>query len=679
MRDMSAGSLIIEAVSPEVDCGRHPVKREEGDVLEVCADILKEGHDVLAGVLKYREHGESGWRETPLTPVGNDRWCGRFALERNSRYLYTLEAWTDHFESWRKAVEAKLAAGQAVALEILEGRTLVKDAAARAEGNDRRQLERVLKNLDAMENDEERSDLLLSASLRRLMAVWPDRSCSTVYGRELEVVADRVSARFSAWYEMFPRSQGKVPNRSATFADCEARLPEIRAMGFDVVYLVPIHPIGRAFRKGPNNSTEAGPEDPGSPYAIGGEAGGHQAIHPDLGTLADFQRFLGRARELGMEIALDFAIQCSPDHPYLKSHPEWFTYRPDGSIRYAENPPKKYQDIVNVNFYGPHRDDLWREWRDVVLYWVAQGVKIFRVDNPHTKPIPFWGWLIREVQTRHPDVIFLSEAFTRPKLVRALAKVGFTQSYTYFTWRNFKQELMDYMTELTRSESREYLRPHFFTNTPDILPAFLQTGGRPAFRIRLVLAATLSSLYGIYNGFELCEAAAIPGTEEYQDSEKYQYKVWDWGRPGHIKDYIAAVNRIRQENPALHEYENLRFYPADDPDVEGASDVGATHRPEGGSSHNILFYGKSALGSDNTIFVAVNLDPFETHDAVLEFPLRDMGIPPDKVFQVEELLSGRKHLWRGPRHRVALDPERNPAEIYRITGWIYRDYVETCF
>jgi starch synthase (maltosyl-transferring) len=360
-----------------------------------------------------------------------------------------------------------------------------------------------------------------------------------------------------------------------------------------------------------------------------------------------------------MELALDFAIQCAPDHPYVKEHPEWFKWRPDGTIRYAENPPKSYQDIVPVQFYGPHQESLWREWRDIVLFWVERGVRTFRVDNPHTKPIPFWEWLIRDVQDRYPDVVFLSEAFTRPKLVKALAMAGFSQSYTYFTWRNFKQELTEYVTDLAQSESREYLRPNFFTNTPDILPQYLQTGGRPAFMVRLVLAGTLSSVYGIYNGFELCEASAIPGTEEYQDSEKYQYKVWDWDRPGHIKEWITAINRIRRENPALHEFENLRFHTADD--------------------DNVLFYGKATLDGANRIFVAVNLDPFEPHQAVLEFPLEEMGIRPNQAFQVEELLTGRKHLWRGRRHSVDLDPQANPAEIYRVSGWTHRDYVDTCY
>ncbi len=652
-------AIIIENIYPVLDNGRYPVKREVGDVLRVEADVLKEGHDVLAAVLKYREATDTVWREAAMTHLTNDRWRGEFPLARNTRYRYLIQAWSDHFETWRKEIEKKTAAGRSVSLELLEGRALVAEAAKRSEAEDRRQLERVVENFDRQTEDEERLDVLLAPALRRLMVRWPDKTLAAASDPELEVVVDRVAARFASWYEMFPRSQGKAAGKSATFKDCAARLPEIRKLGFDVVYLVPIHPIGVTHRKGPNNSPNAGPDDPGSPYAIGSEAGGHRAIHPDLGNLEDFRAFVRRANELEMEVALDFAIQCSPDHPYVRAHPEWFSYRPDGSIKHAENPPKKYEDIINVNFYGAHQSELWKEWRDVVLFWIDQGVRTFRVDNPHTKPISFWEWLIREVQDKHPEVIFLSEAFTRPKLLKILAKAGFTQSYTYFTWRNFKQELIDYLTELTQSEAKEYLRPNFFTNTPDILPTFLQTGGRPGFQIRLVLAATLSSVYGIYNGFELCEATAIPGSEEYLDSEKFQYKVWDWDRPGNIKDYIARINAIRRENPALQELENLRFYPADD--------------------DSVLFYGKSTLDGANTIFVVVNLDPFEPHQAVLEFPLQALGIPRERTFQVEELLSGQKHLWRGHRHIADLDPHKNPAEIYRITRWDYRDYVETCF
>jgi starch synthase (maltosyl-transferring) len=464
-------SILIENVHPELNCGRYPVKREVGDALEVTADILKHGHDVLAAVIKYREASARLWREVRMRHLGNDLWVGLFPLAANTRYLYTIQAWTDHFETWRESLGKRIAARQDLRVELLEGAQLV-DAARKKVTNDadRRALERLLENIEAAQSDNEKSELLQSENLRLLMQRYADRSDAANYGRELEVVVDRVAARYASWYEMFPRSQGTTPGVSATFKDCEARLPDIQAMGFDLLYLVPIHPIGRTHRKGPNNRTQAGPDDPGSPYAIGGAEGGHTAVHPELGTLEDFRAFVQRARELDMEVALDIAIQCSPDHPYIKEHPDWFRYRPDGTVRYAENPPKKYQDIVNIEFRGPHQESVWQEWRDVIAFWIDQGVKTFRVDNPHTKPIPFWEWLIRDVQEQHPEVVFLAEAFTRPKLLKALAKAGFTQSYTYFTWRNFKQELIDYLHELTQGDASEYLRPHFFTNTPDILP-----------------------------------------------------------------------------------------------------------------------------------------------------------------------------------------------------------------
>jgi starch synthase (maltosyl-transferring) len=452
---------------------------------------------------------------------------------------------------------------------------------------------------------------------------------------------------------MFPRSQGTIPGRSATFKDCEARLPAIQAMGFDVLYLPPIHPIGRTNRKGRNNSLLARPTDPGSPYAIGNELGGHDAVDPGLGTVEDFDRFVRAVHDRGMEIALDFAINCAPDHPYVTQHPEWFYHRPDGTIKYAENPPKKYQDIYPLNFYCEDWGALWDEMKRIILFWIEHGVKIFRVDNPHTKPVAFWAWLIREIQIQHPDIIFLSEAFTRPKMMKALAKAGFTQSYTYFTWRNFKHDLTDYLTELTRSEAKDYLRANFFTNTPDILPEVLQHGGRPAFKFRLVLAATLSPSYGIYSGYELCENRALPGTEEYVNSEKYEYKVWDWDRPGAITDYIARVNRIRRENPALHEYENLTFY-------ESLHD-------------QVLFYGKSTLDRRNTILVAVNLNPFQAQTARLHIPLADLGIGPEDTYQLHDLITDRRDLVRGQEYPLRLDPQEEPAAIFAVRRWAHRE------
>jgi starch synthase (maltosyl-transferring) len=638
------GTAIIEDVYPELDGGRYPVKREVGDVLEVRADVFKEGHDKLAASVVYRKAGEGEWSRAPMRFLENDRWMAHFPLAENARYEYTIEAWTDEFATWASEVGKKVEAGQTVELELIEGQKLVEKAQKRSKD---RRLRDVLKEISEADYDG-RLEILRSEAVRELMDLYPDRKKATRYGKVLEVFVDRVRARYAAWYEMFPRSQGTVPGRSATFDDCVARLPYVKDLGFDVVYFTPIHPIGRAFRKGKNNALVAGPDDPGSPYAIGNEAGGHKAVHPDLGTLEDFRRFVQAARGHGMEVALDFAIQCSPDHPYVREHPQWFQFRPDGTIKYAENPPKKYQDIVNVDFYSKDWKALWNEWRDVVLFWVEQGVKTFRADNPHTKPLPFWEWMIRSVQDEHPEVVFLSEAFTRPKVMKALAKLGFTQSYTYFTWRNAKWELTEYLTELTRDEPSEYMRPNFFANTHDILPHVLQFGGRPAFQMRLVLAATLSSVYGIYNGFELCEntpRGERGTTVYYQDSEVYEYKVWEWNRPGNIKDYVRRVNEVRRDNPALHELTNLQFHHVD--------------------SDDILFYSK--VSGNNAILCAVNLDPHDAHDGWLQLPLELLGVGEDEPYVLEELLSGRRFEgWTGRGFWVRLVPEENPAEIFRF-------------
>jgi starch synthase (maltosyl-transferring) len=645
--------VVVESIYPEIDGGRYPVKRIVGDLFEVWADIFRDGHDVIGAALLYRTTDESRWQRAPMAHRDNDRWFGTFQLTRNTRYLYTIEAWTDVFASWRRDISKKVEAGQKVDLELAEGRQIL-GAAAQAGGAAAAAIRAALEQLTGAASPEEQIAALLDKGLQRVMVEHGPREDVSIHFQTFELVVDRPQAAGAAWYEMFQRSQGTDPTRSATFEDCIKRLPEIHDLGFDVVYLVPVHPIGRVNRKGKNNTLRAGPEDPGSPYAIGSREGGHDAIHPDLGTLEDFAHFVKSCHDLGMEVALDFAIQCAPDHPWVTEHPEWFSFRPDGTIKYAENPPKKYEDIVNVNFYGPHRDALWRALRDVVLVWVERGVKIFRVDNPHTKPIPFWEWLIRDVQVRHPDVIFLSEAFTRPKMMKALAKVGFTQSYTYFTWRNFKQEIIDYLTELTQSTCREYFRPNFFPNTPDILPPILQKGGPPAFKIRLTLAATLSSVYGIYNGFELCEGAAVPGKEEYANSEKYEYKVWDWNRPGNIKPFVAAINRIRRENPALREFLNLTFWRAD--------------------NDNVLFYSKMTADRSNMVFVAVNLDPFEAHDVTLWFPIGEIGLSDPDAFEAEELLTGAKHLWRGSPQQIRLDPQDNPVAIFRLSVWKHVDY-----
>ena len=641
-----AARIVIEHVSPELDAGRYPVKRTVGETLAVTADIFRDGHDVLGAHVRYRPHAVLDWRTAPLSyNYDQDRWSGRVPLDQIGRLMFTIEAWTDVFASWRRDLLKKLDAEQDVSTELVEGRQILEQATA---GSAAMVVRPVIAALTEATPPDELRRALLDERFSSVMEMVGPRADTTLYPRHLEVVVDRPRATFAAWYEMFTRSQGTDPHRSATFEEAMRRLPEIKAMGFDVVYLVPIHPIGYINRKGPNNTLNPGPDDPGSPYAIGNERGGHEAVDPDLGTVEDFERFVARCHELDMEVALDFAIQCAPDHLWVKQHPEWFTFLPDGSIKYAENPPKKYQDIVNVNFYGPHREALWNALRDVVLVWVGRGVKTFRVDNPHTKPVPFWEWLIWDVQRRHPDVIFLSEAFTRPKMLQKLAKVGFTQSYTYFTWRTTKQELTDYLTELTQTELAEYLRPNFFANTPDILSPFLQNGGPPAFKIRLVLAATLAGVYGIYNGYELCENRGIPGTEEYADSEKYQFKVWDWDRPGHIKPYITQVNRIRRDNPAFRAYRNLRFWRADD--------------------DNVLFYGRMTDDRSSMVFVAVNLDPFAAHETTLWFPITEMGLRDPDAWQLEELLTGVRETRQGSPCRMRLDPDVNPAVIYRAAA-----------
>ena len=633
----------IEDVYPQLDGGRYPVKRIEGEVFSVWADVFRDGHDRLRGVVRYR-YEDQAWQETPLSFFDNDRWVGHFTLDRVGLWHYSLEVWTDRFESWREEIEKKREAGQDISLELQEGRAIIA-AAIETGPRDQAEAQKLLREFDDGD-DAARLAMLLSPATRELMARCSPRSDATRSPDGLTVVVDRKAARFSAWYEMFARSQGREVGKSASFDDCIARLPEIAALGFDVVYLPPIHPIGRTNRKGRNNNPQAMPGDPGSPYAIGAEEGGHRAIEPQLGTLDDFRRFVRAAAAHGMEVALDFAVQCAPDHPWVREHRQWFRFRPDGSIKYAENPPKKYEDIVNVDFETADRQALWNELRDVVLFWVGEGVRIFRVDNPHTKPVPFWEWLIREVKVLCPEAIFLSEAFTRPKMMRALAKAGFSQSYTYFTWRNTKAELTEYLTELTQYPATEYFRPNFFTNTPDILPEFLQVGGRPAFRIRLVLAATLSPAYGIYNGFELCENTPIPGREEYLDSEKYEYKVRDWDRSGNIKEDIRLVNRFRRNNPAMQEFHNLRFLPCDDP--------------------NILAYAKTSATPANTVAVIVNLDPHMPHEGEVELPLAALNLPANAAIGLEEVFSKTLSMVRGARQRFRLDPETNPALIFRI-------------
>jgi len=640
-RAAAPARVIIENVWPRVDDGSYPIKRIVGDRLEVWADIFRDGHDKLAASLWSRITGDDAWTLTPMRPVDNDRWMAEIPLERMGLVQYRIEAWTDHFGSWRADTEKKRAAGQSLVNELVIGRGLLLGAISKAD--DPWVLKTLLAAMDEAPDDMARATLLLAETTMRAMDAVPDRT-DCAESALFEVIVDRERALFSSWYEMFPRSQGNATDRSGTFADCAARVPAIRALGFDVLYLPPIHPIGVINRKGRNNAVRAEPGDPGSPYAIGSAEGGHTAIHPALGTLDDFRQFQQIVHDHDMELALDFAVQCAPDHPWLKEHPNWFRRNPDGSIKFAENPPKKYEDIVNLDFDQPDWQGLWHALRDVVLFWADEGVRIFRVDNPHTKPAPFWRWLIADIKSRHPDTLFLAEAFTRPKPMRHLAKIGFSQSYTYFTWRNTKAELIEYLTELTQSEMREYFRPNFFANTPDILPAYLQESGRAGFRIRLVLAATLSPTYGIYSGFELGEAASLPGREEYADSEKYEIKSWDWDRPGHIKTDITCLNRLRREAKSLQKLANLTFHAVD--------------------HETVLCYSKRT-GMD-WVLVLVNLDPVTPASFDLAIPHAAFGLAETEPLIAEEVLSGERISWDGPRQRIALDPTMNPTMVLHV-------------
>lgn len=634
---------MIERVSPEVDAGRFPIKRVIGEEVVVEADVFTDGHDQPRAVLLHRPVGAETWAEVEMRALGNDRWGAAFQVDALGRHEYTVIAWVDRFLTWRHDLSRRTdAADIGVALRI--GATLLETAAEHADGEARQQLEHAAAELLAA-TPEAGQALAQSAGLATLMAAHGERLFVSEHDRVLEVVVDAVRSRFSAWYELFPRSCGEN-GVHGTFADVEKKLPEIAAMGFDVLYLPPIHPIGRIFRKGPNNTLTAGPDDPGSPWAIGAAEGGHRDLHPQLGGAADFRHLVSAARAHGLEVAMDIAFQCAPDHPYVKEHPAWFRHRPDGSIQYAENPPKKYQDIYPFDFESADSDALWRELKGVMDHWIGEGVRIFRIDNPHTKPFPFWEWLINSVKAEHPDVIFLAEAFTRPKIMHRLAKLGFTQSYTYFTWRNTQKELIDYFTELSRHHSREYFRPNLWPNTPDILPEFLQYGGRPGFLLRVALAATLGANYGIYGpAYELMECEALKqGGEEYRDSEKFQLRQRDLNRPDSLSGYITRLNRIRRENPALHSDWSLAFHPIDNP--------------------LMLCYSKSA-GEDTLVMVA-NLDPHNVQAGWIELPLDELGLSDDTPFQAHDLLSGARYLWQGGRNYVRLDPHASPLHILRL-------------
>ncbi len=642
--------VVIECVEPELDSGRYPVKRVVGDTFEVRADILKDGHDLLAARIRYSGPASAEWHFVPMYYDQNaDQWVGGFRVDRAGRWTYTVESWTDRFGTWRSELQKKIGAGQDVSSELLEGAELIDSAARRARFGDARNELRAAALIirDARISGAERVAAALDAGLRTLLDdnySPPDLTC---YARELELWVDRERAAFASWYELFPRSQTTDPERHGTFLSTAFALPRIAELGFDVVYLPPIHPVGISARKGPNNSLAAGPNDPGSPWAIGNEAGGHTAVEPKLGTLEDFDTLVATAAELGLEIALDYALQCSPDHPWLVQHPEWFFVRPDGTIKYAENPPKKYQDIYPLNFWCDDREALWNACRDILLFWIEHGVRTFRVDNPHTKPFAFWEWMIGEVHAKYPDVVLLAEAFTRPRTMKLLAKIGFSQSYTYFTWKNSGVELRDWWAEMHNVHSLEYMRGNLFANTPDILHEYLQHFGRPAFRVRLLLAATMSPLFGLYSGFELSENTPVrPGSEEYLDSEKYQIRVRDWNAPGNLNGEIKLLNAIRRDNSALQRMDNLTFRASENPQV--------------------LFFTKMAPGWRNDLLIIANLDPSRAQETVVTVPLADLGLDPDSPYVVEDLLTGARYSWRGARNYVRLDPNLQPGHILRL-------------
>ncbi|MFL5797360.1 MAG: maltotransferase domain-containing protein [Actinomycetota bacterium] len=633
---------VIESVSPEIDGGRFPVKRVTGEGVTVEADVFADGHDELAVELRWRREDERRWRDAPMASLGNDRWRGSFAVEELGRYRYTVRAWVDRFASWHQGLLKKVEAGQDVRVDLQIGAELVEGALGRARGRDRQLLRQAAASM--REGSVETVDPVLAAVMRR----YPDRRFATQYDRELIVWVEPERARFSAWYELFPRSTG-AGGRSGTLATTIERLPYVAGMGFDVLYLPPVHPIGTTHRKGRNNNPRAEAGAVGSPWAIGGPEGGHTAIHPDLGTLEDFDRLVTSTADHGLAVALDAAFQCSPDHPWVREHPDWFRHRPDGTIQYAENPPKKYEDIYPLDFETEDWRGLWAALRGVFEFWVGHGVRIFRVDNPHTKSLAFWEWCIDSLKREHPDLIFLSEAFTRPRLMERLAKLGFTQSYTYFAWRTQKQELIDYFSELTQTELREYLRPNLWPNTPDILTEQLQTGGRAAFMHRLVLAATLGASYGIYGpAFELMEhAPATPGKEEYLHSEKYEVRDWNLDDPRSLSKFVARINAIRREHPALQSNDGLRFHDVD--------------------NDNLIAYSKITPDREDTILTIVNLHPEARQSGTVHLWLYDIGVTEyDRPFQVHDLITDARYVWRGNDNYVELDPAKVPAHVFHV-------------
>ena len=646
--------VVIENVSPELYGGKYPAKAVEGGRLVVEADIFVDGAETVSAELCFRSSGFAEWQRSPMVSLGNDRWQGSFTVGFPGFYEYTIEAWVDHFQTWKKGLTKKIEAGQDVSLDLEIGALLVADGMARAGIADAAKLAAFAALLRS-EDKKKSAAAALEGTLEQLMADNPDKACATVYEKALGLTVEQKKAGCSAWYEFFPRSWSTLPGKHGTFNDCNRLLPFIAGMGFDVVYLPPIHPIGYAKRKGKNNALVAAPDDPGSCWAIGNKDGGHKAVHPELGTIKDFKAFVAAAEELGISVALDIAFQCSPDHPYVKEHPQWFKWRPDGTVQFAENPPKRYEDILPIDFESADWQNLWIELKSIFLFWIDKGVKIFRVDNPHTKAFPFWEWAIASIREEHPDTVFLAEAFTRPKLMARLAVVGYSQSYSYFTWRNNKHELQEYLLELTSSPLKYFMRPNFWPNTPDILHEEFQTGDRNRFIIRMVLASTLSSNYGMYGpAYELCEYLPVPGSkEDYLNSEKYEIKQWDIDRPGNIRAEITRINRIRKENTALQQTNDITFVR-----IEASP---------GQENDQLMGYLKRSDDGRNSILTVVCLDSSNTQGGWLRFPLELFNKPHDAQFKVEDLLSGIHYDWNGEWNYVAVNPWIMPAHIFRVT------------
>ncbi|MEM6915510.1 MAG: alpha-1,4-glucan--maltose-1-phosphate maltosyltransferase [Verrucomicrobiota bacterium] len=643
-------TVVVSNLSPVVESGRYPTKRVEAEPLLVEADIFKDGHDVVVAIAEWRREGDSTWSAVAMTAQENDRWNATLIFPEIGEYEIAVTAWADDFLTWVHDYERRLTGDQAdFTTEVEEGRVILNNAAIRAAGGKAHDDAEAIENLTTqlMASDpKEVPTLMHQPEVTELLARWPDRKLATTSEEVIRLTVETKRSAYSAWYEFFPRSAEGIEGKHSTFRDCMPRIADAKAMGFDIIYFPPIHPIGISHRKGKNNSVTCEAGDVGSPWAIGNRHGGHRSVEPALGTIDDFVWLLREAKKIGMDIALDFAINCSPDHPYVEEHPEWFYHRPDGSIKYAENPPKKYQDIYPLNFHCDEWRELWEELRDVVLFWVGKGVTIFRVDNPHTKPVAFWEWLIAEIHAVDPTVIFLSEAFTRPKMMQTLAKAGFTQSYTYFTWRETRHDLIDYVNELTKGHMRDYYRANFWPNTPDILPFHLHDAPPSSFKIRAALAATLSSSWGMYSGYELCENKPLPGREEYLDSEKYQLKTRNWDKPGNIKPFLTRLNRARQENAALQTYANIEFVPCD--------------------NEEMIAYYRWSDDRSNLILVVVNLDSHRRHETSIHLPLEAMGLQPGNTFRVSDLIYEETYTWRESTNFVALDPRTKPVHVFRV-------------